>query len=229
MRPAFVPFGLAHLAALALTVATPLLLAALLRLGRIVLDRAARWFFAVLLAAGWIWWLILFAQRGWLSIGNGLPLNLCDWALLALITALLTRNQFAYELGYFWGLGATLQALITPDLPYDFPDPQFLFFFGEHGGVVAALLYLTLGTGLRPTRASLLRVSAATLFYASVAGIADWLLGTNYAYLRAKPPGVTLLSFMSPWPWYIPELVAAGILSLMIYYLPFAVFDWRGR
>jgi hypothetical integral membrane protein (TIGR02206 family) len=229
VRPPFVPFGVAHLAALAVTVAAPLLLAALVRLYRLRLDRVARLFFAVLLAAGWIWWLILFAQRGLLSIGNALPLNLCDWALAALIAALLTRNQIAYELGYFWGLGGTLQAVITPDLPYGFPDPQFLFFFGEHGGVIAALLYLTLGTGLRPRPSSLARVAAVTLFYALVAGIADWLLGTNYAYLRAKPPGTTLLSFMSPWPWYIPELMAAAAVSLMIYYLPFAVLDWSRR
>jgi uncharacterized membrane protein YwaF len=62
-----------------------------------------------------------------------------------------------------------------------------------------------------------------------VAGIADWALSTNYGFLRAKPPGASLLFLMSPWPWYIPELVAIGILSLMVYYLPFAVLDWSRR
>jgi hypothetical integral membrane protein (TIGR02206 family) len=119
-----------------------------------------------------------------------------------------------------------LQGMITPDVAYDFPDPQFIFFFIEHGGIIAALLYLTLGTGLRPNPRSLPRVAAASLFYAGVAGIADWALGTNYGFLRAKPPGTTLLSFMAPWPWYIPELVAAGIVSLLIYYVPFAMADW---
>jgi hypothetical integral membrane protein (TIGR02206 family) len=229
VRPPFVPFGAPHLAALAVTVAAPLLLAALLRFRHLPLDRAARLFFAVLLAVGWIWWFVLFAHRGWLDIDNALPLNLCDWALVALVAALLTRDQLAYELGYFWGLGGTLQAVITPDLPYDFPDPQFLFFFGEHGGVIAALLYLTLGTGLRPRPSSLARVAVATLFYAAVAGSVDWLLGTNYGFLRAKPPGKTLLSFMSPWPWYIPELMAVGVLSLMVYYLPFVLLDCSRR
>jgi len=229
VRPPFLLFGTPHLAALALTVATPLLLAAPLRLGRVPLDRMARFGLAAFLVLGWICWFILFAQRGWLTIANALPLNLCDWALIALVAALLTRNQFAYELGYFWGLGGTLQGMITPDVAYDFPDPQFLFFFVEHGGIIAALLYLTLGTGLRPWASSLPRVAIATLFYAAVAGIADWALSTNYGFLRAKPPGTTLLSFLSPWPWYIPELVAAGILSLMVYYLPFAVADWSPR
>jgi hypothetical protein len=33
--------------------------------------------------------------------------------------------------------------MITPDVAYDFPNPQFLFFFVEHGGIIAALLYLS--------------------------------------------------------------------------------------
>jgi hypothetical integral membrane protein (TIGR02206 family) len=229
VRPPFVLFGVPHLAALAVSVATPLLLAMLVRLCRLPLDRLARFSLAGFLALGWICWYFLFAERGWLSVANGLPLNLCDWACIALIAALLSRGQFAYELGYFWGLGGTLQGMITPDVAYDFPDPQFVFFFIEHGGIIAALLYLTLGTGLRPRAVSLPRVVAATLFYALVVGIADWALSTNYGFLRAKPPGTTLLSFMAPWPWYIPELVAAGILSLTVYYLPFGVLDWSRR
>jgi hypothetical protein len=31
---------------------------------------------------------------------------------------------------------------------------------------------------------------------------------------------------MSPWPWYIPELVAAGTGFVLLYYLPFALVDW---
>ncbi|HEX4272484.1 MAG TPA: hypothetical protein VHZ32_13905, partial [Rhizomicrobium sp.] len=114
MRPPFLLFGMPHLTALALTVATPLVLAVSAR-GRVSLDRMVRIGLATFLAIGWICWLILFARRGWLGINNGLPLNLCDWALIALVAALLTRNQFAYELGYFWGLGGTLQGMITPD------------------------------------------------------------------------------------------------------------------
>ena len=29
------------------------------------------------------------------------------------------------------------------------------------------------------------------------------------------------MDFLSPWPWYIPELVAIGLLSLLLYYVPF--------
>ena len=180
---------------------------------------------AALLIVGWAGWYMMLGSRGWLAPGNELPLNLCDWAQGALIVALLSRNQFAYELGYFWGLGGTLQGVITPDVGRGFPDIQFLLFMLDHAGLIAALLYLTLGTGLRPVPKSLPRVIAATLIYVVFAGIADYALGTNYGFLRGKGDRVSLLTFLAPWPWYIAELVLIGLLSVAVYYAPFFVID----
>jgi hypothetical integral membrane protein (TIGR02206 family) len=150
---------------------------------------------------------------------------LCDWAQGALIIALLSRNQRAYELGYFWGLGGTLQGVVTPDVGRGFPDIQFLLFMLDHAGLIAALLYLTWGTGMRPVIASLPRVIAATLVYVAVAGVADTVLGTNYAFLRGKGDHVSLLTWLAPWPWYIGELVLIGFASVVVYYAPFFVSD----
>jgi hypothetical integral membrane protein (TIGR02206 family) len=227
-RPIFVLFGAPHLAMLALALLVPALLVLSARKTP-ALERPIRLALAAILAGGWLCWYALFVARGWLTLDNGLPLNLCDWAAVALIAALLTRKQFAYELGYFWGLGGTLQGLITPDITYGFPDPQFIFFAINHAGIITALLYLTF-TGMRPFPASLPRVVAATLGYAVVAGAADFALGTDYGFLRAKPANASLIDFLSPWPWYIPELVGIGILSLLIYYAPFWARDvWRRR
>jgi len=228
VSPLFVLFGPPHLTAIALTLTVPLALALLARhehLGRHA-DRLARIGLAGFLAVGWICWYGQTVWRHELRLDNDLPMNLCDWAEIALIVALLTRGQFAYELGYFWGLGGTLQGVLTPPLYYDFPDLQFIFFFIQHGGVVAALLYLTLGARMRPTPRSLPRVIAASFAYLGAAALVDRFLGSNYGFLRAKPLGQNLLTLMSPWPWYIPELVAAGIGFMLLYYLPFALVDW---
>ena len=223
MRPNFILFGPAHLSVIALAVLVPpvLWLCARARPG---LDRPFRLSLAALLAGGWIGWYALSFVRGWISLQTGLPLNLCDWAAAALVVALIHPNQYAYELGYFWGLGGTLQGLITPEVSYKFPDPQFVFFFINHSGIVAALLYLSL-MGCRPYPSSLLRVAAVTVFYVGVAGLADFLLPVNYGFLAAKPITASIMDLLSPWPWYIPELVVVGILSLMIYYIPFAAMD----
>ena len=231
MSHPFVPFGPSHLTAIALALLVPLALALLARhehLGRHA-DRITRIALAVFMVAAWLGWYGLGAVRGTLTLGNGLPMNLCDWAEIILVVALLTKNQVAYELGYFWGLGGTLQGVLTPTIYWDFPDPQFIFFFIQHGGVIAALLYLTLGTRLRPTLRSLPRVVAGTFFYVGVTALVDWLAGVNYGFLRAKPAGQNLLTVMSPWPWYIPELVGAGMVFVLLYYAPFALHDALGR
>jgi hypothetical integral membrane protein (TIGR02206 family) len=220
----FVLFGPAHLTALALGVVPPLALAAWAR-RTCRRDFAVRMVLAALLILGWIGWYAMLWSRGWLAAGNEWPLNLCDWAEAALIAALLTRNQYAYELGYFWGLGGTLQAVITPDLGRGFPDIEFLLFMLDHAGLIAALLYLTFGTGLRPVPRSLPRVIAATLVYVLLAGIADFALSTNYGFLRGKGDHVSMLTFLAPWPWYIAELVLIGLLSVALYYGPFFLLD----
>jgi hypothetical integral membrane protein (TIGR02206 family) len=223
LRPAFVLFGPAHLAMVALAFLAPALLS--LWAGRNPgLDRAIRAILAAMMAGGWFLWYAVFASRGWLTLDIALPLNLCDWAAAALIVALLGKNQFAYELGYFWGLGGSLQGLITPAIAHGFPDPEFIFFFVNHTGNIAALLYLSF-TGMRPHPASLPRVAGATIFYALIAGLADYVLGVNYGFLAAKPGTPSLLDLLSPWPWYIPELVLIGLVSLLVYYIPFWALD----
>lgn len=224
MAAPFILFGPAHQIALALGVAVPLLLALWVRRSR-ARDHGVRLLLAALLAAGWLGWYAMLWARGWLAAGNALPLNLCDWAQAALIVALLSRNQRAYELGYFWGLGGTLQGVITPDLPSGFPDLQFLLFMLDHAGLIAVILYLTWGSGMRPVASSLPRVILATLFYVAIAGIADYALGTNYGFLRGKGDHVSLLTWLAPWPWYIGELVAIGLMSVAIYYAPFWLWD----
>ncbi len=224
MAAPFILFGPAHLIALALGVAVPLLLGLWVRRSR-ARDHGVRLLLAALLAAGWLGWYAMLWARGWLAAGNALPLNLCDWAQAALIVALLSRNQRAYELGYFWGLGGTLQGVITPDLPSGFPDLQFLLFMLDHAGLIAVVLYLTWGSGMRQVASSLPRVILASLFYVAIAGIADYMLGTNYGFLRGKGDHVSLLTWLAPWPWYIGELVAIGLMSVAIYYAPFWLWD----
>lgn len=227
MSPQFVLFGPSHLAAIALTLAVPLMMALVARHEHQgpPADRATRTGLALLLLGGWIFWYGISAWRGELTLERFLPMHLCDWAQIALMIALITRNQFAYELGYFWGLGGTLQGLITPTVYYGFPDAAFFAFFIQHGGVIAALLYLTLGTRLRPYLRSLPRVALASLGYLAAAGLVDWLLGVNYGFLREKPAGQNLLTMLADWPWYIPQLVAIGFVFIGLYYLPFALAD----
>jgi hypothetical integral membrane protein (TIGR02206 family) len=223
MDPHFVLFGTTHLTAIALAFAVPVLLAILVRLsGSAALLNAVRWAFAAELIAMYLLWFWLLYVG---VVGNLLPMHLCDWAAIAAIVTLLRPNQKSYELAYFWTFSGTLQATLTPELGYDFPDPRFVIFFGFHCGVIAAVLFMTLGMRLRPVAASIPRVVGWTVFYGIAAGAVDWLTGANYGFLRAKPVNHSVLDLLSPWPWYIAELVPIALVFILILYSPFFIAD----
>ncbi|MBV8976755.1 MAG: TIGR02206 family membrane protein [Alphaproteobacteria bacterium] len=224
MPPKFVPFGTDHLAALALTMAVPLALAIAAR-RKPAWDAWFRYGFAGLLIATWIAWYALFIARGWLGLGNALPMNLCDWATIALIVTLIQPRQAAYELAYFWAFAGTVQGLITPDVNFGFPEPQFLVFILGHAAILSAVIYLTFGTRMRQVRASIPRVIGWSLSYAVAAALTDWTLGTNYGFFRAKPGHATFYDLLSPWPFYIPETVALGMGMALLLYLPWFIRD----
>jgi hypothetical integral membrane protein (TIGR02206 family) len=220
----FVPFGLDHVVALLLTVLVPAVFAYAAR-RRSEFDRSFRAFFASVLIGTWIAWYGLFIARGWLGLGNALPMNLCDWATIALIATLVRPNPKAYELAYFWAFAGTVQGLVTPDVNYGFPEPQFVVFILGHAAIVAAVIYLTFGTRMRQVPASIPRVVGWTFAYAGAASLVDWTLGTNYGFFRAKPTHATFYDLLSAWPYYIPETVLLGIAAVLVLYAPWYLVD----
>ena len=64
--------------------------------------------------------------KGFWEYTWGLPLHICDLAILAVAFSLFKHQQFIWELAYFWGLGGTLQAVLTPELTVTFPDSASL-------------------------------------------------------------------------------------------------------
>ena len=222
----FHSFGVSHISAVALMFAVSAALVLASRAAKSsAFDKGLRWTLAALLLGDWALYLLMFYLKGWLALGNVLPLNLCDWATIAVVATLLVPNQRSYELAYFWALAGTLLTTITPDLQYDFPDWRFVFFFFYHAIIITAVLYMTFALGMRPVAGAIRRVAAWTLSYVAVAGAADWLLGTNYGFLRAKPPTATLFDALSPWPWYIAECFVIAIAAMLILYAPFYLAD----
>lgn len=220
----FVLFGPSHLAALALTLAVAGALVMAAR-ARNEMQGPIRWTLAALLVGVWGWWYVVAWQRGWLTVGDALPMNLCDWATIATIVALIRPNQQAYELAYFWALGGTAQGMITPDTPFDFPEVRFVIFFVYHGAIIAGVLFLTFGMRYRPWLRSIPRVALWSIVYLIAAGAVDAAFGTNYGFLRAKPVQVTLFAVLSSWPYYIPELVLLGVIFAAILYAPWFLAD----
>jgi uncharacterized membrane protein YwaF len=69
------------------------------------------------------------------------------------------------------------------------------------------------GCRLYPRPGAVWRVHRVTLGFTAIAGVGDLITGGNHMYLREKPAHSSLLSLMSPWPWYI---VQTAILVLVL-------------
>jgi hypothetical integral membrane protein (TIGR02206 family) len=173
------------------------------------------------------WWAYLAATNtSGANLASALPLQLCDAAIFIAAAALVLRNQLLVEMTYFWGLAATIQAVLTPDLPQHFPTFPFFQYYIAHGGIVVAALFLVVGLDQWPRRNAVVRVAGITVLYALLVGAIDAATGTNYMYLRSKPASASLLDLLGPWPLYIAWGSLIGVTLLVILDAP---FRWLGR
>ncbi len=167
-----------------------------------------------------------FSQWAWrssgvaMSIENRLPLQLCDLSVIIAGLALLTQRETLRQIGYFWGLAAAPQALLTPALTYDFPHPTFIAFFVHHWLMIAAALHILVVQQWRPRVHPLkaaLRAYLFALLYVSLAMVINRVLGSNFGFLAHPPPNPSLLDLLGPWPWYIlaMQAIALGCFALL--------------
>ena len=225
MRPEFQTFGISHLVALVLTFGLPILASWMAAGNREGLTaRIWAWLFSMVIFLNRLAYLVydLESGRPWF---DQIPIHVCDIAGITTICALILRNDRCFEIGYFWGLAGTVQALITPDLAHGFPDPHFFLFFVGHGGIVSGVLFGALGLRLKIAPRSILRATLWLYVYAGVVGVVDAMLGVNYGYLCGKPGEASLLDLLGPWPFYIFVLAAIAPLFFAIFYLPYFVRD----
>lgn len=224
---AFQPFGLAHLVVIFLTVALPFVLAlAVHRSKSQFLERSIAFSISGLLLINYVAYLIVARHFGDTAWTKTLPLQLCDWAMFVIIVAPWTGNRCWLEIAYFWGIGGTLQAIITPNLPFGFPDLRFISFFVAHSGIIIGIVFLMLIYRFRPRASGILRTFAWTEVYFVVAFTVDLLTGENYGFLLHKPVAASLLSILSDYrPLYIFQMHLLALFFFVVLYSPFALYD----
>ena len=230
--PTFQPWGTSHLVVIFLTITLPFAFAALVRWTKSpVTERIIVAALSLVLLLNYFVYLSLVRQFGAVSWEQVLPMQLCDWAMVVIIIAMWTRRPRWFEVAYFWGIGGTVQAVLTPNLPYGFPDFRFFSFFISHCGIIIGIVFLMLTHQLRPNAFSIVRVFAWTEFYFIVTLAADHFTGYNYGFLLHKPEAKTLLNILSDnRPLYLFEMHLLALAFFIVLYLPFAIYDLvRGK
>jgi len=177
-------------------------------------------------------------QAAWLtfeghkSLDNILPFHLCDIAAITAGFALLTRRPLLCSLTYFWGLAATLQALLTPAITVGFPHWPFIMFFIHHFAVVAAAVYLPVIEGWRPKQPfwrSPLEVYGWSVLYLGFAMLVNGALGTNFGFASRPPDNPSLIDHLGPWPWYLVAMLGIALALFLLLALPFRKVPSGGK
>lgn len=204
MAGTFEPYGVSHTAAAAVGAlgAVAVVAAARALRGR---DGEARLRHA--LAVAIVVFTVPLQVRQWLpgrfDLDTSVPVQICDLSWVVAVVALWTRAERPSALLYYWGLTLTVQAVVTPTLGADFPDPEFVMFWGMHLLTVWAALLLTFGLGVRPDWRGYRFSLACTLGWLVAVMSFNAVAGTNYGYLARKPDVSSLLDVFGPWPFYI--------------------------
>src|ERR1700676_2080992 len=223
----FKPFGLAHLTVIFLTVGLPFVLALIVRRTKSrFLERSIASSISALLLINYVAYLIVARRFGVTNWQKALPMQLCDWAMVVILVALWSGNRRWLEIAYFWGICGTLQALITPNLAFGFPDLRFISFFVAHSGIIIGIVFLMLIYGFRPRAIGILRTFIWTEVYFVVAFTTDLLTGENYGFLLHQPEAASLLNLLSDWrPLYLLQFHGLAFLFFCALYAPFAIVD----
>ena len=229
----FQAYGVPHLTVIFLTVALPFALAALVRWSKSQrIERAIIAALSALLVLNYATYLVFVRYRGGaVSWQQMLPLQLCDWGMVVVMVAMWTGRQRWFEVAYFWGIGGTVQAVLTPNLHFGFPDFRFFSFFISHCGIIVGVVFLMLTRRYRPYPMSIVRVFLWSELYFVVTMIADALTGYNYGFLLHKPEAFSILNFLSDSrPLYLAHMHGVALLFFVALYAPFAIVDLaRGR
>jgi hypothetical integral membrane protein (TIGR02206 family) len=170
----------------------------------------------------WAWHYV-----GW-TADKMLPLHICSALVWVGAYTLVTLDVFFYDFLYFMGIGGPLQAVLTPDAGvFGLPHFRALQTLGAHGFLIIAALYLTVVEGMRPNARSVRRVVLGMLLYMAAVTVVNLAVGGNYMFTLHKPPTASILDSFGPWPWYLVPMIGAGIVNVLLLYLPFWWADRR--
>src|SRR5437867_7059602 len=164
--PQFHPYGLPHVTVIFLTIVLPFALAAIVRRSKSQrLEKVIIGVLSAVLILNYVIYLIFIRSRGVADWRQMLPMQMCDWGMVVVIVAMWTGNQRWFEVAYFWGIGGTLQAVLTPNLRFGFPDWRFISFFTSHSGIIIGVVFLMLTRRYRPYPMSIVRTFIWSEFF----------------------------------------------------------------
>ena len=173
-------------------------------------------FLAIILALSVVVYTIFEIALGRFTIADDLPLSLCNLFALVAPFALWYPKHKYFEPIYFLVMAGTFQAIVTPDLYFDYPAYEFFKYWITHVGLVLLMIHYMVCFALYPTAKGILKTFGWLNVYVVALLPLNYLLDANYFYLIEKPLNPSVLDFFGPWPVYIlvAEILVMGFFAI---------------
>jgi hypothetical integral membrane protein (TIGR02206 family) len=148
-----------------------------------------------------------------------LPFHLCYFLNLLFPYMLYKRKIAWFDWLYPIVMAGCLQALFTPDLEEIFPHYYSIRYWVVHLGLIQSMLYAIVVYGFRPSWQGIFKCAVFLNVYALCMIPINWLLDTNFLYLRHPAPG-SIMTKLGPWPEYLYGLEVLMLVLFTVVYLP---------
>jgi hypothetical integral membrane protein (TIGR02206 family) len=159
-----------------------------------------------------VWSIFYWLQPEHFDIRNSLPLHMCDIATLLAPLLFLTHWRPIRSVMYFWGIGLSTQAFISPILVEGVGHPRYWLFWLGHLAIVGSALYDLIARRFRPALRDYLTTTGLTILWYTMVGVLNISLGSNYGYNgNVRPDRPTVIDHIGPWPQRVFLLAAIVI------------------
>lgn len=167
------------------------------------------------------------------ALSNGavehLPIGVCAWSVIFCSFMLVGKSQRLFDIVYFWVLGCSVFALLTPTvLTYCGPTRfRYYQFWLEHTLTYIAIFYMIFVHNMRPVFRSYIRsASALTVMVIFAAWVNSMIPGANYLYMARPESAPSILDILPPnYALRIMVMMVAITAMFGLAYLPWYIKD----
>ena len=197
-----------------------------IRLGRkaptqVQKQRVALWM-GLLGVVAWVYSDLVMFATGQAKSQSVIPFHLCYVLNLALPYIFWKGRIELFDWIYPIVIAGCLQALFTPDLSQGFPHYYNIRYWFVHVALVQYAFFAIFVFDFRPTFMGIFKCILAINLYALCLVPINWLLDTNFLYIRYPAKG-SIMEMLGPWPQYLFALEGLMFVFFLIVYLPFGL------
>lgn len=216
----FAPYGMAYFTSIATLFAIGVILIRLGKRGNQDRNQRILKVTASTLSLIIMSWVVIEISLDRFDIKNDLPLIFCNLIALLLPIYTWSRKKWLFDLLYYLILAGAIQSVITPALKQNYPHYEAFKFWIVHGGLIIFILFEVIKGNRRPSLKGVFTTFLFVQLYLLLVIAVNYLLDSNYLFLRAKPTNTSLLDLLGDWPYYLIYMDLLLVPYFLLLYLP---------